>query len=307
MRSPLVLLCTALAAAGCAKSDDPKAVTAAPTAALAAALFESAVNEAGAQAGAVDGSSVSPLDYGSFAACAYATARSACAANVATVNWNGCALGTATVTGVVTETYSGFGATVCALNGHESTVKRVIDSASPRTVTLASGATLTTDQEPGTAFDGTSFPDLSQATTVQRLESGTSNGLTCATGAGACHNIVIRGLHTVLTAAGGAKTAESILTANISFQGSKSAGTRTMSGAMNVWRQSVGAKAVHALNGVKWGSASCCYPTEGTVVATITGSAAGSATMTFTATCGRAQVSVNGGTAETHDFSACAP
>lgn len=307
----LVVICVlaGLGISGCKKSDETKTVTAAPSSSVAGGMIENAVNEAGSQASSVDGSSISPMEFDPYAACSYSSARSACSSSAATVNWNSCTLGTATLTGIVTETYTGFGATVCGLNGHQSKVKRVVSSTTPRKITFATGASLTSDMEPGTAYDGTTFPDISQGTTVERLESGTSNSLTCGTGSNGCYNLVIRGLHNYYTTAGGTKAFEHIVTADVTFQGSKSTNNRVMNGTITVWRQLLGAKAVNTFNNVKWGSSSCCYPTEGTIVSTVTGAVAGSATMTFSAsaTCGRATVSVNSGTAETYDLEQCTP
>lgn len=294
--------------AGCKKGDETKAVTAAPTSSQAGGMMESAVNEAGSNASALDGSSISPMEYDPFAACSYSGAQSGCASQSRTVNWSGCNLGTATLTGLVTETFTGSGANSCALTASDSMVKRVISTSNPRKITFASGAFLSSDMEPGTAFDGTTFSDISQGTTIQRIESGTSNNLTCgATGTNVCYNLVIRGLHNGYTTAGGVKLTEHIITANVTYQGSKLNSNRLMSGTMTVWRQVLGAKAVNVFNNVKWGSSSCCYPTEGTIVSTITGAVAGSATMTFNTSCTLPTVSINGGNAENYELSQCTP
>lgn len=230
-------------------------------------------------------------------ACDYATARSSCSNLQTTIDWNGCTLShttstgtsSATLSGIITETYSGFGAASCLQTGNGSNVTRTISATSPWVLTFASGATLTRDMDPGTAFDDTTFPSASTGTSITRHETGTSNGLNCDVSS-RCYQIEANGLHTTFKGPKGRTWFEHILTSDVSFTGSRENNDRTMAGTATVWHELSQYKAVNTFNNVLWGSSSCCYPTSGTISTTLTGSLSDTLTMTFSATCGEASL-----------------
>lgn len=248
-----------------------------------------------------------------LAACDYATARSACSDTFQTiVDWNGCSLTqtnssgttTATIKGTITESYSGFGAATCKMTGDGSQVKRAISTTNPWVLTFSSGATLTRDMVPGTAFDGETFPTAAEGTTITRVESGTSNGLSCTPSA-RCYNLVANGLHKTFKGPRGRTWFEHILNSDVSFTGTKSAGTRAMSGTVNVWHEVAEYKAANTFTAVTWGSASCCYPTSGSISTVLTGSVTGTMSMAFSSTCGEVTVTGTDASTSTVNLTQC--
>jgi hypothetical protein len=222
------------------------------------------------------------------AACNISTARSACASNTTTVTWSDCTIGTSTATlsGVITETFSSFGAAVCQLNGNGSTVARVISSTSPRTITFASGAKIVTDMQPDTAWDGTTFSSASTGTTIVRSHSDLG-GLTCSVG-NPCYTVTINGLQNVMTGPKGRKWFDHVMSGTLYTQGRKSTNNLVASGSLNIWHQLSQYKAANTFNNVTWGDSTCCYPTSGSISTTLTGSLTGTTTTTFSSTCGTA-------------------
>ncbi len=283
-------------------------------------IIESALSDVTASADNVDGSVSSMVAdgfnlFGSeirpLAACSIGTARSSCntTALTRTVDWAECSItlstGDATLDGTVTETYSGFGAASCTMTGNNSTVKRAISSSDPVILTLPSGAKITTDNEPGTAWDGTTFTTPEDGTSVIRYESGTSNGLSCAVGSGRCMRVVHNGLHRKLVGPRGTTWFEHILSSDVSFTGTKASGDRAMSGSATVWHEIAEYKAVNTFNTVTWGSSSCCYPTSGSISTVLTGTVSGNTTLTFTSTCGEATYVDKDGESSTLELTSC--
>lgn len=84
-------------------------------------VVDAVVGEAAGSAGSVEGGAVSLQSVVDAAGgellpqatCSYTTARSTCASSSATVNWAGCSIGTASLTGSILESYSGTGASLC--------------------------------------------------------------------------------------------------------------------------------------------------------------------------------------------------
>lgn len=285
-------------------------------------VTESAVTEVGQLAGSVEAGELSlvasnlsllPSPIHSLAACSYDTARSSCSNLVTTVVWDSCALShttsagtvSATLKGTITETYSGFGAAMCKMTGDNSTVKRVISSTDPWVLTLASGATLTRDMDPGTAFDGTTFPSASEGTSIVRKESGTSNGLSCAP-SDRCYEITANGLHKTFKGPKGRTWFEHIVDSDMTFKGKKSDGTRTMTGTATIWHEVAQYKAVNTFTNVTWGSSTCCYPTAGTISTVLTGAITGTTSMTFNTTCGEVSFTGTDSSVNTISLTQCA-
>lgn len=248
--------------------------------------------------------------------CSISSARSSCSSSTITVNWNSCTVSnstfSATVTGVITETYSGFGAALCMLNDNGAEVARKVDDSNPRTITFTeptsiSGAKIVSKMNPDTAYDGTTFPSASTGTTITRLQSGTSNGLSCSTGSNACYHIVANGTQNTMTGPKGTKWFDHILTSDLTAQGLRSSGTLAMSGTSTVWHQVAQYKAVNTFNSVTWGNSSCCFPTSGTITSTITGSTSGTATTAFSSTCGTATFTNTDGSSSTITLKQCQP
>lgn len=261
------------------------------------AVIDSALGEINSSASSGEGSAgFLSLSARPLATCSSSDLRTACAAvsggsgaYYRTLDYNSCTQRTATVDGTMIEVWAGTGASSCALSGDGAVLLRSISSSDPKIITFASGATLTVDNEPGTAFDGTTFSSSDSGTQITRLSgsSTTSNGLTCATGT-PCLRVQMQGLHRTLKGPRGRTFFEHILTSDVSMQGTKAAGTRVSSGTVTVWHELLEYKAVNTLSSVTWGDASCNFPTSGSVSSTFTGSVTGTATTTFTTTCGEA-------------------
>ncbi len=290
---------------GCSiKAADGAVVVADPE--PAQGISESAVTEAGAQSTASEGAS-SPMiaaelsedfqnmDYldpqsaeiHPMAACSFASNRSTCTSNVSTIDWLGCTVGAATATGGWTETWSaGFctnGASPAALTTGTSVNRRTVNGGEILTTSI--GAVLTTTTTAHSAYDGT-------------LING--NGITVANTSGT-RTMLIDGLHKVLVGPRGRTWFDHSVVANpgLSVTGTRAAGTRTVTGSTTLYHNLALYKAVHTFNTVRWNSATCCYPTSGTVTSTLTGSKTNSLTLDFTAgatACGQATFTEGSGT-----------
>lgn len=312
----LLLVCALVFS--CAKKKDEASETEALEDSVAY-IVESAIGDANGQANSIVTASVGfvemgqdepleseSLDPAPFAACSISSARSSCSANTITINWNSCTIGTAVFTGQVTETFSGFGAASCQLNGDNARITRRVSDSNPRTLTFASGAKIVSDMSPDTAWDGTTFPSASTGTTVTRLESGTSNGQNCS-GGSPCYNIVVNGLQNVLTGPKGRIWFDHVITSNLTAKGTKAGANLVVTGTSNVWHQVSRYKAVHTFNSVTWGNSSCCYPTSGTITSVLTGAISGSTTMSFTTTCGSASFTGTDNQTNTVTLTQCQP
>lgn len=308
----LVLAAGIVAGVGCSKKKDDGTTT--ETEADGDKLpfvMEAAVQSVGGEAGAADGSTMSPLSIEPRAACDYSNVRSTCSGTVRTVNWNGCTVTTGggvslTMSGIITEDYESYGAATCQLSQDPAYVTRVISSSSPRVITFPSGAKLTSTMEPGTAWDGTTFPSAAQGTKISRIESGTSNGVSCGTGSNSCFRIEVRGLKNTFTGPLGRKWYEHLVTSDVTYKGSKTTSNRVMSGTVTLWHQLNERKAVSTLTNVSWTDANCCYPTSGSVTTVFTGSISATHTLTFGATCGQATWTDSSGSSS-YTLSQCTP
>lgn len=217
--------------------------------------------------------------------CALSGVRSSCSNGVRTITWNSCtvAAGTQTMTGGWTETYS---SNTCATTSSNTMTRTTTGSTS----THSSGATVTTDTNGGTTYDNTTIPNT---------------GTTVTFGA-STNTIVINGTHRVKTSAAGSKVFEHYITSSgLTHSGTLAAGTRSISGTVTVYHQLAKYKAVNTLSSVSWGSASCCYPTSGTVSTTLSGSLSGTTTTQFTATCGQATFTDTSGAQSTITLTQC--
>ncbi|MBC7369992.1 MAG: hypothetical protein H7326_00400 [Bdellovibrionaceae bacterium] len=193
----------------------------------------------------VDPQSISPQ-----AACSFGAARSVCASNVSTIDWGGCNVGLAKLTGGWTETWS---AGFCA-NG-------------------ATPSALTTSTAAHTTYDSTSIP----ATGITTSMSGVTR------------TVVVNGIRRVLVGPRGRSWFDhSITSAGLTVTGTRAGGNRVVSGTSTMFHNLAQYKAVHTFNSVTWGSSACCYPTSGSVSSTLTGTRAGNVSLTFSATCGQA-------------------
>lgn len=253
-------------------------------------VMQTAMSEAGSQSTATEGAT-SP-----WAGCAFANVRSNCSGAVRTISWNSCTLSTMTMTGGWTETFSSN--TACSnftnaggLSSNGDAVTRTTDFS---TATFLSGATLTTDTNGGTAWDGSVI---------------SSNGVTVTQGAGSTRTVNIDGIHRVLKGPLGTKWFDHFLTGNITMSGKRSSGNRVITGGtLTVYHNLLKYTASNAVSGVSWGSSSCCYPTAGTISTTLTGSVTGSVSLDFSpgaATCGNATYTNTAGTTSTVVLTHC--
>jgi hypothetical protein len=256
---------------------------------------ESAVTEAGSQATASEsggtiaftdaftGAFTDTPDEGALAelvdpasahlntACTLAGSRGTCSGNQDTITFNACGIGTAVITGSITETFTGSGASSCTIP--LATGNSVTRTSSGTTVLFASGATLVTDTSGGTAWDGTVIP--SSGTTISK--------------AGGTRTIVINGTHRKLSGPKGRTWFDHFLTSSgLTTIGTRAGGDRIISGTVTLYHNLAKYTATNNFNSVMWGSSTCCYPTNGSVTTTFTGAKSGSGTMTFTSTCGAA-------------------
>jgi hypothetical protein len=198
--------------------------------------------------------------------CTWAAARS-CSSGTATVSWNSCKIGLNTLTGGWTSTYNP--TTDCSLSAGESVTRT---SSTGFTITFVGGATLTTSTEAHVAWNGTSIPSTGVVTSTD----------------GSTRTVTINGLHRVLKGPRGRTWFDHSLTGSLSITGTKAAGTRTVTGTMTLYHNRAQYTAAHTFNNVKWGSSTCPYPTSGSITSTLTGSVSGSATLTYSSTCGSA-------------------
>jgi hypothetical protein len=272
-------------------------------------ILESAVTEASGQATASEGASgpslmsydpelldLASMDYvdpqmamNPQAACTFSAARSTCSSNVSTINWNGCSVGAATLTGGWTESWSSCanGATPGALASGANVTRT---AASGQILTLASGATLTTSTTAHSAYDGTSIP----GTGIQ--VSNTSGTRT----------VVINGMRKVLVGPRGRTVFDhSITSSGLTVTGTRAGGNRVVSGNSTTFHNLAQYKAVHTFNNVTWGSSTCCYPTSGTITSVLTGSLSGTISLAFAATCGSATFTGTDSTTSTVTLSQC--
>lgn len=223
-------------------------------------------------------------------ACTYSSVRGSCASSADTITWGGCTVdgGSVTMTGSWTETFSGTGASTCTTP--LSSGGSVTRTSSSSVMTFASGATLTTDTNGGTAWDGTSIPATGE--TVSN-SSGT-------------RTIVINGIHRYLKGPRGTTWFDHYITSTgLTVTGTRAAGTRSMSGNLKVYHNLLRYTAASTFNTVIWGSSSCCYPTSGNISSTLTGSLTGTTTLTFSSTCGSATYIDNSGSSSSVTLTHC--
>lgn len=245
------------------------------------------------------------------AACSYASARGTCASTSRTVNWGDCTLSTGsgltfTVKGTITENYSGFGAAVCLMTGDGSSLTRRVSSDNPRVITSSLGGTLTSTMTPDTAWDGTTFSSASTGTVITRLQTGSSNGLTCGNlDTTACYHVVVNGVQNVRRGPRGRKMFDHIITSDLTVQGRRTDEDMTVTGTSSVWHQLLKYKAVNTFNNVVYGDEDCCFPTSGSISTVFTGSVSGSGSMSFSATCGQAQFTDTTGETKTVTLTQC--
>ncbi len=223
-------------------------------------------------------------------ACTYSSVRGTCASSADTITWGSCTVdgGLVTMSGTWSETFSGTGASTCTTP--ISSGGSVTRTSSSSVMTFASGATLTTDTNGGTAWDGTTIP---------------STGETVSNSSGT-RTIVINGIHRALKGPRGTTWFDHYITSTgLTATGSRAAGTRSISGSLKVYHGLLKYTATSTFNTVVWGSSTCCYPTSGNISSTLTGSLSGSTTLTFSSTCGSATYVDTSGTSSSLTLTHC--
>ncbi len=287
----LALSSALLITANCAKSTEDVVADNEP----ASGISESAVSEAGAHATASEGAAspmiselsedfqnmdyVDPQSSGvhAYAACSFTTNRSTCASNVSTIAWAGCTLGSsATLSGGWTETWSAGFCVNGAMPGPLTTGANVnrVTTGSGEVLSTPLGATLTTSTTAHTAYDTTAI---------------SGSGITISNSAGT-RTVLINGLHKVLVGPKGKTWFDHSIVSNpgLTLTGTRAAATRVISGTSTLYHNLAKYTAAHTFAAVTWGSATCCYPTSGSVSTSLTGSKTGNVTLAFTSTCGQA-------------------
>jgi hypothetical protein len=216
----------------------------------------------------------SPLAIGttnSYAACSFLSARSGCSANVSTVNWNSCSIGTAKLSGGWTNEYNS--ASTCstaqssALPSGGSVTR---SSASGLLVTYPGGATLTTDTQSHVTYNSFVIP---------------STGITTMN-SGGVRSVTIGGLRRILRGPGGGKWFDHSLTGNLTVAGARATNNRVVNGSITLYHNLAHITATHTFNSVTWGQSSCAFPTGGYVQTSL--STGESLRLTYTSTCGTA-------------------
>lgn len=245
-------------------------------------------------------------DVHSQATCLYSAARACDNAGTATVNWNGCTAGTATLTGTILETYAGntTDSNSCHLRGTGTVLRKITQD---RVLTFPSGATLTTDSGPDTAWDGTTFPSATTGTVIQRVIGGGPASLSCGAGTNACHHVTINGEQTVLVGRLGTTFFNHVVTGDFYYKGTRMNSNLIIDGTSTVWHQIARYKSVNTMTAVTWGDPGCCYPTSGTISGVVTGSVNGNVSLAFTSTCGSATYTDAGGATSTITLTQCLP
>jgi hypothetical protein len=211
-------------------------------------------------------------------ACTFSAARGTCSNNLSIINWNSCTVGNARLSGGWTETWSpGFcanGALPTALTNGASVTR----TSTGQVLTMHSGAYFTTSTLAHTAYDGTLIPN-----------TGVHVSMT-----GGTRTLTIDGIHRVLVGHHNKTLFDHTLTSSgLSVSGSRANGNRVVSGTMTMFHNLALFKMTHTFNNVTWGSASCCYPTSGSITSALTGSRTGTTTMTFSSSCGAATFTDN--------------
>lgn len=240
------------------------------------------------------------------ATCSYLAARTCDNAGTAEVNWDGCTIGSAALTGKILETYSGAGAdsSACHIRSTGQVTRKITQD---RVLTFTTGATLTTTSNPPTAWDSTTFPSASTGTRIQRVTSGGATALACGAGASACHHVTVNGEETILKGRRGLTLFDHIMTADFYTKGTRVGGNLVIDGTSTIWHQVARYKAVNTMSAVTWGDAGCCYPTSGTISGTVTGSVIGNVSIAFTSTCGGATYTDTTGATSTITLNQCSP
>jgi len=226
--------------------------------------------------------------------CLFTTHRSTCTSNVSTIDWDGCTIGTATMSGGWSETWT---AGFCADGSRPGVLTNntnVVRTSSLQTLTFKSGASIETDTAAHTAWDGTAIP----ATGV-KVAAAVSGSVTTRT-------VTIYGLHRVIKGTQGQRLADhSITSSGLTVTGTRATADRTVSGSLNLYHNLANYTATQTFTAVKWGSASCCYPTSGTISSNFSGSVTGTTLLTFTTTCGAATFQGSDGVSTSVALSQC--
>ena len=269
-------------------------------------ISESAISGAGQQATSSEGATspfvameamtvhdlglLDPQDVNISSACAFSSARTTCSSNVSTIDWAGCTVHSATLTGGWAETWSPGFCSNGALPGALTNGTSVTRTSTGQVLTLPSGATLTENTTAHSTYNSTSIP-------------GTGIDVSMA---GGTRTVVIHGLRRILKGPFGRSWFDhSITSTGITITGTRAAGTRTVSGTSTMYHNFAQYTAAHTFNTVTWGTPSCCYPTSGSVSSVLTGTRAGSVSLAFTSTCGQATFTDTDSSVSTVTLSQC--
>lgn len=221
----------------------------------------------------------------SATACRYSARH--CSAGTGTVAWDSCTISsqkaTVTMTGGWTETWTNTGD---CTNGYLSPQESVTRSSTGSVVNLPTGATITTDTKGGTAYNGMAFTSGSVITT----RSNTTNRAVAMTP-------TTSAIRKVYTGRRGATIFDYFTVPNITVTGTRFNGAtnglgststnRAVSGTITVHHNLAKYSATNTFNSVTWSSASCCFPTSGSITTTFSGTGAptGTYTLTFNSSC----------------------
>ncbi len=220
------------------------------------------------------------LDYVDFAeairppgACSFQTARTSCANNVSTVDWDGCSVGEATLSGGWNEEWSPGFCVDGARPGRLIKGASVTRTSNGETLTQPSNMKIVTKTTAHSAYDGSFI---------------SGNGVQ-VTSNGKVRTVVIHGIQrTIMNASERVWFDQSITSTGLTVSGTRAAGNRTVSGELTSIHNLSLYRAVHSFDAVRWGNPNCCYPTGGRVSTQLAGQREGDVAMSFTSQCGRA-------------------
>ncbi len=224
-----------------------------------------------------------------------------CSSTTGTITWSGCSIpgpkASLTMTGGWTETWTDPGD---CTNGYLSVSNSVTRKTTSSVISYPGGATVTTDTNGGNAWDGTAIA----AGGIIQTRANTFNRNISVTPANS-------GIHKVMIGRRGAKLFDYFSVPSLTITGSHTNGSgnglsasgsnRSLGGTVTIYHNQANYTAVNTFNAVAWGDATCCFPTTGSISTTFSGTSAptGPITLTFSTSCGTANLATPDNTAGT--------
>lgn len=299
MRLIGVLLFPVVAFVACMKGDG-KRPTATAVLDSPAYVFESAIGLVNLTASESEGVNVANFATTNppATACAF-SAHVACVGAGSVITYNNCSIATATMKGQWNQTFDSSNSCTTAYGGGNGAALPANGTLTIKSAgiiaTYPSGNQLTTS-----TVDSVNF----RAQTIQ----GSQGMIIQMDPTSAQRTINFTGVRRTLTSSTGTFYYDHTVLSDIplTVTGQLSDGSRNLnSGRIITYHNRAKYIATISFNNLIWGSASCCYPTSGSMAASLTGSSSGDLTMTFTSACGTAIYQDQSGTAQQYTLSHC--